>query len=73
MSDRRNRELESPIRIPGLGWRGLILQLIFVTVLPLTVLLLVIVVPTVVALVARTASATAQRLNPVRVSTATFE
>ena len=42
MSDRRNRELESPIRIPGLGWRGLILQLIFVTVLPLTVLLLVI-------------------------------
>lgn len=30
------------IRIPGLGWRGLTLQLIFVTILPLTVLLLAI-------------------------------
>ena len=42
MNDRRDREIKSPIRIPGLGSRGLILQLIFVTVLPLTVLLLVI-------------------------------
>ena len=33
---------KSSIRIPGLGWRGLTLQLIFVTILPLTVLLLVI-------------------------------
>jgi len=32
----------SSIRIPGLGWRGLTLQLIFVTILPLTVLLLVV-------------------------------
>lgn len=38
-----------------------------------TALLLLLVVPTVVALVARAASATAQRLRPVRVSTATFE
>jgi signal transduction histidine kinase len=30
------------IRIPGLGWRGLTLQLLFVTILPLTVLLLAI-------------------------------
>jgi hypothetical protein len=38
-----------------------------------TVLLLLVVVPTLVALVAWTASATAQRTRPVRVSTATFE
>lgn len=33
---------KSPLRIPGLGWRGLTLQLIFVTILPLTVLLLLV-------------------------------
>ncbi len=38
-----------------------------------TVLLLVVAVPAIVALVSWTSSATAQRLRPVRVSTATFE
>ena len=38
-----------------------------------TVLLLVVAVPLVVALVSWVSSATAQRLRPVRVSTATFE
>lgn len=40
MNGNRSREKKSAIHIPGLGWRGLTLQLIFITILPLTVLLL---------------------------------
>ena len=39
MNGNRSREIKSSIRNPGLGWRGLTLQLIFITILPLSILL----------------------------------